>query len=118
MKLFCQLFIFLLLINVSLFVPQSYAVNLAQNICEYIAVDDKGRLRKLLKSNRLKLRTVFKDVSCDNNNILVFAAKNNAIEIGELLIKKLPRSVVEKEIENLSGLSAPLTEVAIARTRG
>ena len=113
MKLFCQLFIFLLLINVSLFVPQSYAVNLAQNICEYIAVDDKGRLRK-----RLKLRTVFKDVSCDNNNILVFAAKNNAIEIGELLIKKLPRSVVEKEIENLSGLSAPLTEVAIARTRG
>lgn len=118
MKLFCQLFIFLLLINTSLFVPKSYAVNLAQNICEYIAVDDKGRLRKLLKSKRLKIRAVFKDVSCDNSNILVFAAKSNAIEVGELLIKKLPKRVIENEIGNLSALSVPLTELAIARTKG
>ncbi len=112
MKLFC----FVCIISVAcLYVPKSYGFNIAQNICEYVAVDDKGRLRKLLKANRLKLRTVFSDVLCDNNNILIFAAKKNAMEIGQLLIKKLPKSVIEGELDNLSSLSPQLADVA--RTR-
>lgn len=118
MKLLFKFLILSIIINIGFYTPKSYASNLAQNICEYIAVDDKGRLRKLLKSKRLKLRAVFKDVNCDNNNILVFAAKSNAVEIGELLIKKLPKSVIEGELDNLSALSAPLAEAAMARTKG
>ena len=72
----------------------------------------------MLKSSRLKLRSVFKDVSCDNSNILVFAAKNNANEIGELLIKKLPKGVIESELDNLSTLSTLLAELAKARVNG
>jgi hypothetical protein len=58
---------------------------------------------------------VFKDVSCDNSNILIFAAKNNANEIGQLLIKKLPKAVIEVELENLATQSASLAEIAKAR---
>ena len=97
------------------YVPVSQSANLASSICEYVAVDEKGRLRKLLKSNRLKLRNVFKDVSCDNDNILVFAAKKNANEIGQLLIKKLPKAVIASELENLISLSPQLAELAKAR---
>jgi hypothetical protein len=97
------------------YVPNSQSANLSKNICEYIAVDERGRLRKLLKSNRLKLRKVFKDVSCDNDNILIFAAKKNAIEIGQLLIKKLPKAVLESELENLATLSSQLADIAKAR---
>lgn len=118
MKILCVCFIILIIMSASLYTPKIYAFNLAENICEYISVDDKGRLRKLLKSSRLKLRSVFKDVSCDNNNILIFAAKNNANKIGELLIKKLPKGVIESELDNLSTLSAPLAEFAKARING
>jgi hypothetical protein len=108
--------IFLMVILMSfIFIPSSYSANLAKNICEYVAVDDKGRLRKLLKSNRLKLRTVFKDISCDSRNLLIFAAQKNAIAIGELLIKKLPKSVVENELTSLTDISPKLAEVAKAR---
>ncbi len=58
---------------------------------------------------------MFKDVSCDNSNILIFAAKNNANEIGQLLIKKLPKAVIEVELENLATQSASLAEIAKAR---
>jgi len=115
MKLFYNIFIISIVIISSLYIPKSYGFNVAQNICEYVAVDDKGRLRKLLKSNRLKLRKVFHDVSCDNDNILIFAAKKKADEIGQLLIKKLPKSVISSNLENLASLSPPLAEIAKAR---
>ena len=100
-----------------LYVPTSQSANLAQNICEYIAVDDKGRLRKLLKSNRLKLRKVFKDTYCNNDNLLIFAARNKANEIGQLLIKKLPKDVVANDLDNLATLSPELSEHAKARIK-
>ncbi len=112
MKSFC----FVCIIYVTcLYVPTSYGFNIAKNICEYIAVDDKDRLRKLLEANRLKLRTVFDDVLCDNNNILIFSAKKSAIEIGQLLIKKLPKSVIESELTNLTTISPQLADIAKAR---
>lgn len=105
----------LVMLMTLVYVPVVQGFNTAQNICEYIAVDDKGRLRKLLKANRLKLRNVFKDTRCNNDNLLVFSAKNNANEIGQLLIKKLPKSVIENELPSLAELSPTLVEVAKAR---
>jgi hypothetical protein len=112
-----KLFSLILVTALLTFIPQSYSANIAKNICDYVAVDDKGRLRKLLKSNRLKLRKVFNDVSCDSNNILIFAAKQNANEIGQLLIKKLPKGVIKKELESLIELSPQLAEVAKVRIK-
>lgn len=115
MKLFYHVFIIAIFAIISLYTPKSYGFNIAQNICEYVAVDDKSRLRKLLKSKRLKLRNVFGDVLCNGDNILLFSAKNNANEIGELLIKKLPKGVVEGELESLTALSPTLGEIAKSR---
>lgn len=113
MKLFMTIFIMSILWLI--FPPKSFSYNIAKNVCDYVAVDDKSRLRKLLKANRLKLRNVFKDVSCDSENILIFAAKKNAETIGQLLIKKLPKAVIANELENLSALSPQLAELAKAR---
>ena len=115
MKLFSSVFIIAIVSLTSLYMPKSYGFNVAQNICEYVAVDEKRRLRKLLKSSRLKLRNVFGDVLCNSDNILIFAAKNNANEIGELLIKKLPKDIIESELENLAKHSPSLAEIAKAR---
>ena len=112
-----KLFFFLSVTVLLMFIPQSHSANIAGNICDYVAIDDKGRLRKLLKSNRLKLRKVFKDVTCDGSNILIFAAKQNANEIGQLLIKKLPKGVIKKELESLIELSPQLAEVAKVRIK-
>ena len=114
-----KLFMFAIMATVSwlVYVPISNSADIAQNICEYVAVDEKGRLRKVLKANRLKLRKVFKDISCNGDNLLIFAAKKDAKEIGELLIKKLPKPIVEAEIANLTALSPALVELAKERIK-
>lgn len=114
-----KLFMFAIMATVSwlVSVPVSHGADIAQNICEYTAVDEKGRLRKVLKANRLKLRKVFKDISCNGDNLLIFAAKKNAMEIGELLIKKLPKSIVEAEIASLTALSPALADLAKERIK-
>jgi len=98
-----------------LFPTESKAFNLSQTICEYIAADDKKRLRKLQKTNKFKFRKIFKDVRCNNDNILIFAAKRNANEVGELLIKKLPKKVLTEQMSELESHSATLAEIAKAR---
>lgn len=108
-------FAFMATMSCLVYVPASHGADLAQNICEYVAVDEKSRLRKVLKSNRLKLRNVFKDIRCNNDNLLIFAARKNAMEVGELLIKKLPKAVVESDLDNVAALSPQLAEIAKAR---
>ncbi len=76
--------------------------NIAQNICEYTSVDDKKRLRSFLKTNRLKIRRVYANIQCNGQNPLVFADTVGALMVGELMISKLPKSVVEAEIPKLN----------------
>ncbi|WP_448550343.1 DUF3718 domain-containing protein [Thalassotalea fusca] len=99
-----------------LFPIESKAFNLSQTICEYIAADDKKRLRKLQKTNKFKLRNVFKDIRCNDDNILIFAAKQNANDVGELLIKKLPKSILIENMGELESHSAILAEIAKKRS--
>ena len=44
-----------------------------------------------------------------------FLLRKNAKEIGQLLIKKLPKDVIASELENLVSLSPQLAELAQAR---
>ena len=97
------------IISLGLFTPYTHAFNIAQNICEYIAADDKKRLRKLLKTNHLKLRKLHSEISCNGKNMLEFSADRKALEVGELLIKKLPKKVLE---ENLAAVEASSPEIA------
>jgi len=101
-------------ITVSISFP-THSFNISQNVCEYIASDDKKRLRALLKTNRLKIRGIFKDVLCNDMNILIFAAKRNANQVGSLIIKKLPKSVLKEQIADLEAASADLATKAKER---
>lgn len=86
-------------------------------ICEYISVNDKNRLRKFLKSKKLKIRSIFDSIQCNGQNILVFAASSNALDTGELFIQKLPKKVVEANLAAVSSHSAHLEAKAKARIK-
>jgi len=92
--------------------PTVNANNLSLRICEYVQANDKNRLRSFLKQNRLKIRNIYNDLSCNGDNLLIFSAKSNSLEVGEFLIGKLPSKKVKAEIDNLAKYSAHLAEEA------
>lgn len=65
---------------------------LAVSICEYIAADDKNRLRSKLKSSRVKIRNIFDAVKCNGNNMLRHAIESGAADAGEYIVKNLSKS--------------------------
>ncbi|MBU2871196.1 DUF3718 domain-containing protein [Colwellia sp. E2M01] len=109
----------LLLLPVVLLMGASTTVsasdNLSLRICEYVQANDKARLRSFLKQNKLKIRNIYSELRCNGDNILIFSAKSNALEVGEFIIGKLPSKDVKIEIDNLEKYSAHLTEEAKAR---
>lgn len=62
---------------------------LAANICHYVKSDDKNRLRKKLKENRLKLRNIYGGISCDGKSLLRTALDSKADKIGTFVAKRL-----------------------------
>ena len=69
------------------------------NICTIVQADDKGELRKKMRAvesdYRLKLRDYYSGVSCGGNSLIRTAMLNSANEVGELLVKKMPKSDLE-----------------------
>ena len=84
------------------FAPSVQASNVAKNLCEYVSVDNKSKLRTFLKSNKLKIRNVFEGVSCNGKNLLEFAAEKNAIKTGSMIIGKLSKKVVKANLVSIS----------------
>ena len=91
------------------------ADNLTLRICEYVQANDKSRLRSFLKQNKLKIRNIYDGLQCNGDNLLIFSAKSQALEVGEFIIGKLPSKKVKSEIENLAKHSAHLAEEAKER---
>ena len=75
--------------------PASANDRLAISICEYIAANDKNRLRKTLSSARIKLRDIADSVKCNGNNLVRHAVASQAVDTGEYIIKSLPKSSLE-----------------------
>lgn len=92
--------------------PTAQANDLSLRICEYVQANDKNRLRSFLKQNRLKIRNIYGDIACNGDNLLIFSAKSEALEVGEFLIGKLPSKKVKAEIDNLAKYSLHLAEEA------
>lgn len=69
------------------------------NICTIVQADDKGELRKKMRAvesdYRLKLRDYYSGISCGGNSLIRTAILSNALETGELLVKKMPKSDLE-----------------------
>lgn len=75
-----------------------------QSVCNYIAADDKNRIRKALKISKMKLRVLFKTARCNGKNLLEFAEERKALESGEYMISKLTKGQVSENIANLTVL--------------
>ncbi len=95
-------------------VPEVQAANVAQSVCQYVAADNKKRMRSFLKSNKLKIRNIFSGIQCNGQNLLAFAANKGSVKTGTLMINKLPKRVVS---ENLAAIKngSPLYDAANAR---
>jgi hypothetical protein len=65
---------------------------LVVSICNFVAADDKNRLRKKMRSSKVKLRNIYDGVTCDGLNLLQFAMKKNAGNVGKYIVKRLPTS--------------------------
>ncbi len=98
--------------------PTVYASDsMSLRICEYISVNDKKRLRSFLKSNKLKLRSIFKNMKCNGKNLLIFAAESDALDTGDLIIGKLSKKIVAANVEEIAKHSAHLTASAKKRIK-
>lgn len=95
--------------------PKAHATNIGQSICEYIAADDKKRLRSFLKTNKLRIRRIFNGIECNGKNLLEFASNRGAVETGSMMIGKLPKKVVSANLETLQTGSQPLIDAAKER---
>jgi len=64
------------------------------NICTIVEADDKGELRKKMRSVQsdynLKLHDYYGGISCNGLSLIRTALSNNAVEVGTLLVKKMP----------------------------
>jgi hypothetical protein len=95
-------------------VPEVQAANIAQSICEYVAADDKKRMRSFLKTNKLKIRNIFDGIQCNGKNLLEFAATQGAVDTGSLIITKLPKDVVSANLAVIQS-GSPLFDAANER---
>ncbi|MFT5756428.1 MAG: hypothetical protein ACI9LM_001145 [Alteromonadaceae bacterium] len=89
--------------------------NLSLRICEYVSANDKKRLRSFLKKSKLKIRSVFDKIQCNGQNLLEFAASSEGLDVGEMIIGKLPVKTVAENIDLITKHSAHLAVVAKKR---
>mgnify|MGYP003625264330 FL=1 len=101
-----------LLASSAVIAPIAQADNLSLRICEYVQANDKNRLRSFLKQNKLKIRNLYDGLTCNADNLLIFAAKASALEVGNFIIGNLPANKVKNEIDNLAKYSVHLSEAA------
>lgn len=93
--------------------PQAQASSIAQNLCDYVSVDNKSKLRTYLKNNKLKIRRIYADIQCNGKNLLQFASDKNATNTGSMMIGKLPKKVVAQELALIT--SSELAAIAQKR---
>jgi len=80
-----------------LFVPQQViAADVGQAICGYVASDHKSRLRDQLRANKIKLKKIYKTMSCNDSSLLRFAMLNDADKAGAFIAKRLSVSILSK----------------------
>jgi hypothetical protein len=95
--------------------PQAQAANIGHSLCEYVAADDKNRMRSFLKMNKLKIRRIFDGIQCNGKNLLEFASTRGSVKTGSLMISKLPKKIVSANLVLLKTGSQPLIDAANAR---
>lgn len=122
MKLLPSVFCGAVLSVITVMAPSAIAdQQLAASMCDYVAADDKNRLRKVLSDYRLRLRNVYDGVVCNGDSLIRHAFKNNAADVGEFIAKQLPAAAIVSSgdiawAESNGFASSPLIAVLKARS--
>lgn len=84
------------------------------NICTIVQADDKGELRKKMRrvqsDFKLKLHDYYSGISCNGNSLIRTAIVNNAVDVGTLLVKKMPSRDLESPEADGKTLQAWIAE--------
>lgn len=71
-----------------------------KNICNIVKSDDKGELRKKMKmvstDYGVKFKDVYSGVSCGGESLIRTAMKNEAVETGVLMVKRMPKRALSE----------------------
>src|SRR5690554_2449360 len=71
------------------------ANEVAEGICTAISADDRQRFRTILSNHNIRLRNIYSGVRCNGYSMLQFAITAEAAQVGELITRQLPASVIE-----------------------
>lgn len=84
------------------------------NICAIVQSDDKGELRKKMRSvsadYNLKLRDYYNGITCGGNSLIRVAVLNNSVDVGTILVKKMPKKHLKAPEKDGKTLQAWITE--------
>lgn len=69
--------------------------NVAQAMCNYVVADHKSRFRDQLRSKKIKLKRVYKQITCNGHSLLRFAMTKDADQVGKFIVKRLPASLLK-----------------------
>jgi len=90
------------------------------NICEIVKTDDKGELRKKMKTVRsnfnLQLRDYYSGITCSGNSLIKVALLNDAVEAGTLLVKKMPKKLLAEPENDGKTLQAWINEQGLGES--
>lgn len=74
--------------------------SIAEGLCTAISADDRQRLRTILSNNNMRVRNIYSGVRCNSYSMLQFAITAEAIQVGEMITRQLPTSVIEQDTVN------------------
>ncbi|MFC3093455.1 DUF3718 domain-containing protein [Alteromonas sediminis] len=84
------------------------------NICTIVQADDKGELRKKMRTvqsdYKMKLRDYYDGITCNGNSLIRTALLSNAVETGTLMVKKMPSRTLGEPENDGKTLSAWIQE--------
>lgn len=76
------------------------ANEIAEGICTAISADDRQRLRTILSNHNMRVRNIYTGVRCNGYSMLQFAITAEAAQVGEMLTRQLPPSMIENDTVN------------------
>jgi hypothetical protein len=69
---------------------------LVVSICNFVAADDKNRLRKKLRSSKVKLHNIYDEARCSGLTLLQFSMTKKSNNVGVYVVKRLPSSKLRR----------------------
>lgn len=76
------------------------ANEIAEGICTAISADDRQRLRTILSNHNMRVRNIYNGVRCNGYSMLQFAITAEAAQVGDLITRQLPASMIEEDTVN------------------